>query len=87
MAQGAIGPRVDTPRQGELVERVTPDNCALHLIDHQVGLYTGVRDMPVETLKNNVVGRAKAANGMNLPIDSAVECSETASAIDVTVSA
>jgi hypothetical protein len=27
-------------------ERLTPDNAALLLIDHQVGLFTGVRDIP-----------------------------------------
>ena len=28
-------------------ERLTPENAALLLIDHQVGLFTGVRDIPV----------------------------------------
>ena len=28
-------------------ERLTSDNAALLLIDHQVGLFTGVRDIPV----------------------------------------
>jgi nicotinamidase-related amidase len=50
------------------VERITPANSALLIIDHQVGLYTGVRDMPVETLKHNVVGLAKAAKVMDIPI-------------------
>jgi nicotinamidase-related amidase len=50
------------------VERITPANCALLIIDHQVGLYTGVRDMPIETLKHNVVGLAKAAKVMHIPI-------------------
>jgi nicotinamidase-related amidase len=50
------------------MERITPNNCALLLIDHQVGLCTGVRDMPIETLKHNVVGLAKAAIVMDIPI-------------------
>jgi len=50
------------------MERITPANCALLIIDHQVGLYTGVRDMPIETLKHNVVGLAKAAKAMDIPI-------------------
>ena len=41
-------------------ERLTPDNAALLLIDHQVGLFTGVRDIPVAELKHNVVALAKA---------------------------
>ena len=50
------------------MERITPANCALLIVDHQVGLYTGVRDMPIETLKHNVVGLAKAAKVMDIPI-------------------
>src|SRR4029077_3662737 len=50
------------------MNRITPANSALLIIDHQVGLYTGVRDMPVETLKHNVVGLAKAAKVMDIPI-------------------
>src|SRR4030095_3798220 len=40
--------------------RLTPDNAALLLIDHQVGLFTGVRDIPVAELKHNVVALANA---------------------------
>ena len=49
-------------------ERLTPDNAALVLIDHQVGLLTGVRDIPVAELKHNVVGLAKAMKVLNVPI-------------------
>ena len=38
------------------------------LIDHQVGLFTGVRDIGVAELKHNVVGLAKAAQVLGLPI-------------------
>ena len=41
--------------------RLMPDNAVLLLIDHQVGLFTGVRDIPVAELKHNVVALAKAA--------------------------
>src|SRR5581483_4543245 len=41
---------------------------ALLLIDHQVGLFTGVRDIPVAELKHNVVALAKAAQALNVPI-------------------
>ena len=49
-------------------ERLTPDNAALLLIDHQVGLFTGVRDIPVAELKHNVVALAKAVKVLGVPI-------------------
>src|SRR5437588_416137 len=48
-------------------ERLTPENAALLLIDHQVGLFTGVRDIPVAELKHNVVALAKAARVLGVP--------------------
>src|SRR4029077_4638415 len=48
-------------------ERLTPDNAAPLLIDHQVGLFTGVRDIPVGELKHNVVALAKAAKVLGVP--------------------
>ena len=49
-------------------ERLTPENAALLLIDHQVGLFTGVRDISVGELKHNVVALAKAARVLAVPI-------------------
>ena len=49
-------------------DRLTPDNAALLLIDHQVGLFTGVRDIPVAELKHNVVALAKAVKVLGVPI-------------------
>ena len=49
-------------------ERLTPENAALLLIDHQVGLFTGVRDIPVAELKHNVVALARAARVLGVPI-------------------
>jgi nicotinamidase-related amidase len=48
--------------------RFTRDNTAVLLIDHQVGLFTGVRDINVNELKHNVVGLARAAQIIGLPI-------------------
>jgi len=48
-------------------QRLTPDNAALLIIDHQVGLFTGVRDIPVGELKHNVVALAKAAKVLGVP--------------------
>jgi nicotinamidase-related amidase len=38
------------------------------LVDHQVALYSGVRDIPVAELKHNVVGLAKAAQVLGVPL-------------------
>jgi nicotinamidase-related amidase len=49
-------------------DALTPENAALLLIDHQVGLMQIVRDMMPEEFKNNVVGLAKTAKNFNLPV-------------------
>ncbi|MGW7287512.1 isochorismatase family protein [Streptomyces sp. NPDC054847] len=53
---------------GRVHEPLTRDNTALLLVDHQVGLFTGVRDITVQDLKHNVAGLAKAAGLLGLPI-------------------
>jgi nicotinamidase-related amidase len=47
---------------------LTSENAALILVDHQVGLMTGVRDYSTGELKHNVVALAKAAKALRLPI-------------------
>jgi nicotinamidase-related amidase len=47
---------------------LTSENAALVLIDHQVGLMTGVRDFSTGELKHNVIALAKAAKALKLPI-------------------
>ena len=49
-------------------EPLTSENAALVLVDHQVGLMTGVRDYSTGELKHNVVALAKAARALKLPI-------------------
>jgi nicotinamidase-related amidase len=49
-------------------EPLTADNAALILVDHQIGLMTGVRDYSTGELKHNVVALAKAAKALKLPI-------------------
>jgi nicotinamidase-related amidase len=49
-------------------EPLTADNAAVILVDHQIGLMTGVRDYSTGELKHNVVALAKAAKALNLPI-------------------
>ena len=47
---------------------LTSDNAALVLVDHQVGLLTGVRDFTLAELKSNVVSLAKAMHALKVPI-------------------
>jgi nicotinamidase-related amidase len=49
-------------------EPLTSENAAVILVDHQVGLMSGVRDYSIAELKHNVVGLAKAAKALRLPI-------------------
>ena len=56
------------PDQIRPYDPLTSENAALVLIDHQVGLMTGVRDYSTGELKHNVVALAKAAKALNLPI-------------------
>jgi nicotinamidase-related amidase len=58
---------MDTKIPKRYQERLTSDNAALLLVDHQVGLFTGVRDIPVAELKHNVVALAKAARVLGVP--------------------
>jgi nicotinamidase-related amidase len=56
------------PNQTRSYEPLTAQNAALVLVDHQVGLMTGVRDYSTGELKHNVVALAKAAKALKLPI-------------------
>jgi nicotinamidase-related amidase len=56
------------PNPTQPYEPLTSDNAAVVLVDHQIGLMTGARDYSIRELKHNVVGLAKAANALNLPI-------------------
>jgi len=47
---------------------LTSENAALVLVDHQVGLISGVRDISTGELKHNVVGLARAAKLHQLPV-------------------
>jgi nicotinamidase-related amidase len=49
-------------------ERLTRNNALLLLVDHQVGLYTGVRDIDVLQLKHNIVGLTRAMLALKVPV-------------------
>lgn len=58
-------------------EPLTRNNAALVLVDHQVGLMTGIRDYSIAELKHNVTGMAKAAKALSLPIVATTTSAET----------
>lgn len=60
-------PNVVTAAASNLSE-LNRDETVLLLVDHQIGLFTGVRDMPVTELKHNVVALAKAARVLGIPV-------------------
>ena len=46
---------------------LTPDNCALLLIDHQPFQFAGLRSHDTQTIINNTVGLAKVAKAFGVP--------------------
>ena len=49
------------------LEVLTPENSQLIIIDHQPQMAFGVQSIDRQTLKNNVVGLAKAAKVFDIP--------------------
>jgi len=49
-------------------ERLSRNNALLLLVDHQIGLYSGVRDIDVLQLKHNVVGLTRAMLALKVPV-------------------
>lgn len=49
------------------LEKLTPDNCAMLLIDHQTGTMLGVQDIRLDQFRSNVLALAKTAKVHNLP--------------------
>lgn len=54
--------------RSRFLESITRENAAVVLVDHQVGLLTGVRDIPLGELKHNVVAMARAATVLGIPL-------------------
>lgn len=48
-------------------ERLTPENAALAMIDHQTGLLVNVRDIDPSTLEANIKGLSNLAKVLELP--------------------
>nr|WP_314544803.1 hydrolase [uncultured Massilia sp.] len=53
--------------QNPKLEVLTPQNSQLIIIDHQPQMAFGVQSIDRQTLKNNVVGLAKAAKAFDIP--------------------
>lgn len=49
------------------LEILTPQNCQMIFIDHQPQMAFGVQSIDRQTLRNNVIGLAKAAKIFNIP--------------------
>lgn len=47
---------------------LTPDNCVFLMIDHQVGLMQFLSSIDPLQLKNNILGHAKTAKAMDIPV-------------------
>ncbi|MGV9852148.1 isochorismatase family protein [Streptomyces sp. NPDC003442] len=54
--------------RGKFWDPVTGENAAVVLLDHQVVLLSGVRDIPLGELKHNVVALARAATVLDIPL-------------------
>jgi len=57
-----------TANSTQRTERLTRNNALLLLVDHQVGLYTGVSDIDTLQLKHNIVGLTRAMLTLKVPI-------------------
>jgi nicotinamidase-related amidase len=50
-----------------MLELLNPNNCTLILIDHQPQMFFGIESASRQTIKNNVIGLAKAAKIFKVP--------------------
>jgi nicotinamidase-related amidase len=57
-----------TANSTQRTERLTRNNALLLLVDHQVGLYTGVRDIDILQLKHNIVALTRAMLALKVPV-------------------
>lgn len=55
-------------KNNKLFERITPENSALVLIDHQVGILSTIKTIEPDILKSNVLALVKLAKTYNIPV-------------------
>lgn len=58
-------------------ETLTADNTAVLLVDHQIGLFTGVRDLGTDELAHNVAALAASATRLGLPVIATTTAAES----------
>lgn len=68
MPRGISTPPLNTMTESAYHGRLTRENAVLLIVDHQVGLYTGVRDIDISQLTHNIVGLTKAALVLKIPV-------------------
>ncbi len=56
-----------TPNPNRFLERLTADNAAMLLIDHQTGTMLGVQDIRLDQFRSNVLALAETARTHGLP--------------------
>lgn len=57
-----------TAAQNSYLKMLSREDAVLLLVDHQVGLLSGVRDISLGDLKHNVVALANAARALGVPV-------------------
>ena len=62
----AITPAIATATT-RYTDRLTADNCAMLLIDHQTGTMLGVQDIRLDQFRSNVLALAETAKTHHLP--------------------
>ena len=68
MTSRRMGKSIENATPNHSYQRLTPDNSALVLIDHQVGHLLTIKDIDQEELRHNVVASARAARVLGVPI-------------------
>ena len=58
---------LSSPASNVFLDRLTADNCAMLLIDHQTGTMLGVQDIRLDQFKSNVLALAQTAKVHGLP--------------------
>ncbi|SAK71226.1 isochorismatase hydrolase [Caballeronia hypogeia] len=57
-----------TASENTALKKLKREDTVLLLVDHQVGLFTGVTDISTSELKHNLVALAKAARVLGIPV-------------------
>jgi nicotinamidase-related amidase len=67
-AIGSTSEALEMTSKTPYLESLSRENAVLLLVDHQVGLYTGVRSIDALELEHNVVGMTRALRALKIPV-------------------